>query len=696
MEQNSVKREAWEADIAKLADTFNEASVTAAAWAEINPFETEKSAVVNAQMETTESILQMMQESLTGVDIKFTTQKREMTLEGQTVTPECRQVEIAIAPVTGEIVEKVTETDENTEETETGSDGGILVQAQIKSDAGELYRYEARYAHSKTPTDIASFSWDDFASVPDYWMDPDGGVNLFGKRDIAILKEGTVMNPERAGVAYFKHTKIVDDGVFKNYTKLKSVRLTHAVSVGEEAFRDCEMLEEAVIPLCRNAADFAFAGCKALKAISLPQCASVGAQAFEDCQALTSVELPLCVSLNDGAFRNCENLTEISLPNCQNIGAEAFKGCKNLKKVSLPKCARVGNDAFKDCENLVEIDSVNVRKIGQSAFWGCKNLKEITLPKCEFVGFGAFTECALSEIDLPECTDLGDCAFQICSNLKQVNLPQCKNIGFAITDRCSSDIQVNRPNWKKIVSYFVTYNGLGNEILTDRSESVPTEVEMPECTSVGQSAFQGCSRLLSIKLPACTSVADHAFWGCSSLMSIELPVCTSVGMAVFINCSSLTSIDLPACKNTGNEVFMDCSNLTSINLPACTSVAFNAFLRCTSLTRIELPACTSVADNAFRGCSSVSRINLPVCTIVERQAFNGCNDLTNIELPACTNLGRNAFRGCNSLKEVHFSKSNVNKISGINDDRGDCDIFGRLNDRVDTNLSFSGKFFYDL
>ena len=356
MEQNSVKREAWEADIAKLADIFNEASLAAAAWAEINPFETEKSAVANAQMETAESILQMMAESLSGVDIKFTTQKREMTLEGQTVTPECRQVEIAIAPVTGEIVEKVTETDENTEETETGSDGGILVQAQIKSDAGELYRYEARYAHSKTPTDIASFSWDDFASVPDYWMDPDGGVTLFGKRDIAILKEGAVMNPERAGVAHFEHTKIVEDGAFKNYTKLKSVRLTHAVSVGEEAFRDCEMLEEAVIPLCRNAADFAFAGCKALKAISFSQCASVGAQAFEDCQALTSVELPLCVSLNDGAFRNCENLTEISLPNCQNIGAEAFKGCKNLKKVSLPKCVRVGNDAFKDCANLQEIE----------------------------------------------------------------------------------------------------------------------------------------------------------------------------------------------------------------------------------------------------------------------------------------------------------------------------------------------------
>ena len=569
MEQNSVKREAWEADIVKLADTFNEASLTAAAWAEINPFETEKSAVANAQMETAESILQMMQESLSGVDIKFTTQKREMTMEGQTVTPECRQVEIAIAPVTEESIEKAADADGCTEETENGLGDGILVQAQIKSDAGELYRYEARYAHSKTPEDIASFSWDDFASVPDYWMDPDGGVTLFGKRDIAILKEAAVMNPERAGVAHFEHTKIVEDGAFKNYTKLKSIRLTHAVSVGEEAFRGCEMLEEAVIPLCRNAADSAFAGCKALKAISFPQCTSVGVQAFEDCQALTSVELPLCVSLNDGAFRNCENLTEISLPNCQNIGAEAFKGCKNLKKVSLPKCVRVGDDAFCDCENLAEIDLVNVRKIGGRAFEKCENLKEITLPKCEFVGLGAFIACALSEIELPKCTDLGDFAFLGCDNLKQVNLPQCENIGFAITYLCSSDIQVNRPKWKKIVSYYKNgddhfNNNTFNNIIWSTAvfvsfpewcEGGPAVVEMPECTSLDACMFAYRDNLFRISLPKCTSICNGAFRLCAGLMSIELPVCTSVGNDAFYGCKNLEKIHF-ARENKG-KVFID-------------------------------------------------------------------------------------------------------------------------------------------
>ncbi len=592
MGQNGVQQETWEADIQKLAATFNEASLAAAAWAEINPFETEKSAVANAQMETAESILQMMAQSLAGVDIKFTIQKREITLEGQTVAPECRQVEMAIVPATEEIGEKAAEAGENTEEAETESDGGLLVQAQIKSDAGELYRYEARYAQPKTLTDIESFSWDDFAPVPDYWMDPDGGVTLFGKRDIAILKEGAVMNTERAGVAHFEHTKIVEDGVFKNYTKLKSVRLLHAVSVGEDAFHDCETLEEAVIPLSRNVADAAFAGCKALKAISLPQCTSVGADAFADCQALASVELPLCVSLNDGAFRNCENLTEISLPNCQNIGAEAFKGCKNLKKVSLPKCVRVGKDAFGDCENLIEIDLVNVTQIGKRAFWQCLNLKEISLPKCKFVGFGAFTHCALSEIELPACTDLGDLAFQNCGNLKQVDLPQCENIGFYIDCNCPADICINRPKWKKIVSYYIKSEDSVWRTATyvdfrEHSDIVPAVVEMPDCTSLNVDMFRYRDNLLRISLPKCTSICKEAFQSCKNLTSIELPACTTVGESAFESCKNLTSIDLPACTSVGVYAFISCNSLTSIDLPACTSVGWYAFNSCNSLKEVH-------------------------------------------------------------------------------------------------------------
>lgn len=96
MEENGVQQETWEADIQKLAATFNEASVTAAAWAEIDPFETGKSAVANAQMETAESILQMMAASLTGVKVDFYTAKREVTMDGRTVAPECRQAEITL------------------------------------------------------------------------------------------------------------------------------------------------------------------------------------------------------------------------------------------------------------------------------------------------------------------------------------------------------------------------------------------------------------------------------------------------------------------------------------------------------------------------------------------------------------------------------------------------------------------------
>ena len=66
-------------------------------------------------------------------------------------------------------------------------------------------------------------------------------------------------------------------------------------------------------------------------------------------------------------------------------------------------------------------------------------------------------------------------------------------------------------------------------------------------TSIGSSAFYGCSSLQSITIPSSvTSIGSNTFSGCTSLQSITIPSSvTSIGDSAFGGCSSLQSITIP-------------------------------------------------------------------------------------------------------------------------------------------------------
>ena len=202
-----------------------------------------------------------------------------------------------------------------------------------------------------------------------------------------------------------------------------------------------------------------------------------------------------------------------------------------------------------------------------------------------------------------------------------------------------------------------------------------TSIDIPNSvTSIGYSAFAGCESLTSIKIPnSVTSIGDYAFSCCSSLTSIQIPnSVTSIGDGAFNNCSGLTSIEIPnSVTSIGNGAFGGCKSLTSIVVDAGNSIydsrnGCNAIIETASNTLIIgcqntiIPnSVISIGDSAFYYCKSLTSIQIPnSVTSIEDEAFYGCSSLTSIQIPnRVRSIGEWAFCGCSSLTSIEIPNS---------------------------------------
>jgi len=183
-------------------------------------------------------------------------------------------------------------------------------------------------------------------------------------------------------------------------------------------------------------------------------------------------------------------------------------------------------------------------------------------------------------------------------------------------------------------------------------------------TSIGGSAFSGCSGLTSVIIPnSVKSIGDYAFYGCSGLTSVTIPnSVTSIGGSAFRSCSGLTSVTIPnSVTSIGDYAFMDCNGLTSVTIPnSVTSIGAGAFSYCSGLTSVTIPnSVTSIGYEAFNRCSGLTSVTIPnSVTSINTNTFNGCSGLTSVTIPnSVTSIGYKAFNGCSGLTSVTIPNS---------------------------------------
>ena len=237
----------------------------------------------------------------------------------------------------------------------------------------------------------------------------------------------------------------------------------------------------------------------------------------------------------------------------------------------------------------------------------------------------------------------------------------------------------------------IDYTGPGGAVV------IPSIIEGKAVTSIGNSAFEGCTNLTSVTIPnSVTSIGDGAFYNCISLTSIAIPnSVTSIGYVAFEYCTSLTSVMIGnGVTNIGQGAFSVCTSLTSVTIPnSVTSIGDYALSWCTSLTGVTIPnSINNIGLGTFYGCTSLTSITVDALnsvysslagvlfsksktTLIEcpggkagsytipnsvtniaDDAFEYCTSLTGVTIPASvTSIGNEAFRCCFSLTGVCFN-----------------------------------------
>ena len=357
----------------------------------------------------------------------------------------------------------------------------------------------------------------------------------------------------------------------------------------------------------------------------------------------------------------------------------------------------IAKSAFRDCINITSIEiPSSVSSIEKHAFWNCTSLTSIKIPS--------------------GVTSIGKLVFECCTSLTSIEISNSvKSIGGSVFERCTSltSIVVDKDN--------PTYDSRGgcNAVIESgtnklmfgcQSTIIPSSV-----TSIGNSAFSGCTGLSSIEIPySVTSIGYYALKDCSGLTSIVIPdSVTSIGYRAFSGCASLSKVlwnaenlmepcisnftDCPVTEFTfgdnvksipsgccsgmaslvsikipegvtsiGDYAFSGCTGLTSIVIPdSVTSIGVSAFSGCTGLTSIVIPdSVTSIGYRAFQGCSGLTSIVVPdSVTSIEYYALKDCSGLTSIVIPdSVTSMGDGAFSGCASLSKVLWNAENCTSI----------------------------------
>ena len=288
-----------------------------------------------------------------------------------------------------------------------------------------------------------------------------------------------------------------------------------------------------------------------------------------------------------------------------------------------------------------------------------------------------------------------------------------ENLSWTLTDDGVLTITGSGEMYDGTVFFNVEYTDLPWD---DQRSYIETVIISGGVTSIGGSAFYGCTSLAKVTIPgSVTEIGGAAFCGCTSLAEVTIPEgATLIGTRTFSGCTSLVEVTIPESVTLiGTGTFSGCTSLAEMTIPEGVAVIDDeAFENCTSLAEVTIPeSVTKIGLKVFSGCDNLKILNYNAADcqfddiddigegwtaietlnigdsvkIIHDYVFSGCTGLTELTIPeGVESIGARAFKDCSGLTELTLGEnvaeigivafSGCDNIKTLNYNAADCKI----------------------
>jgi hypothetical protein len=205
-------------------------------------------------------------------------------------------------------------------------------------------------------------------------------------------------------------------------------------------------------------------------------------------------------------------------------------------------------------------------------------------------------------------------------------------------------------------------------------------------STIGTSAFRGCTNLDSIDFKNVSTIGTSTFQGCTNLYSIDFKNVSTIGTSAFEACINLDSIDFKNVSTIGLSAFEGCTNLYSIDFKNVSQIRTLAFAGCVNLRMYLMfsPALTVLDTKAFKGAGILSLdFSKTSLSTIQTDTFQNCTSLTSIQgVNSITVIDNGAFTNCTSLNTDFLNFTALTKIGQAAFESTACKIVDFSNTQI--------------